>query len=372
MPPARFDVLGPIPVRKGVHAHNLEGVFPCIDLVTLLLVAACALLPDTIAAAQDVTGALIGTVQDAQGARPSQVQSSVSARQALIGGPVTVTTNEQGRLRFPALPPGLYVLDIEAPGIRGLSRSGYPHRRRRHDRENGGSQGGGHRGIAGRRRSGLTYRSARQRIRDPLRPRRPQSDPCAAIQHVRLHQGRAWRVAHLAGKRSRPTACPRSAPAPTRTLPHRRHELHLSVQRRSALRAGCRLHSGSASAVCRRIGRVRQHAGRRRQRHHEAGRRSLCCLMRRITGSQPAFTSQPVQRPICAVSRERVRARPVSRLHDEPRRPGCSRSAVVLWRDTSICATTTVSRAPTQDSHGPTSRTKSSRSSRGGSPPACS
>ena len=47
-------------------------------------------------------------------------------------------------------------------------------------------------------------------------------------------------------------------------------------------------------------------------------------------------------------------------------------SAVLLFaigcgssRDTSICATTTVSRAPTQLSRGPTSRTRSSRSSRG-------
>ena len=45
------------------------------------------------------------------------VQSSVSASPALIGGPQTVTTNEQGQLRFPALPPGLYVLDVEAQGF---------------------------------------------------------------------------------------------------------------------------------------------------------------------------------------------------------------------------------------------------------------
>lgn len=37
-------------------------------------------------------------------------------------------------------------------------------------------------------------------------------------------------------------------------LSHRRHELYVSVQRRGARRTGRRLHSGSASAVCRRIG----------------------------------------------------------------------------------------------------------------------
>src|SRR5688572_21282957 len=37
--------------------------------------------------------------------------------EALIGGPQVVTTNEKGQPRFPALPPGLYVLDVAAPGF---------------------------------------------------------------------------------------------------------------------------------------------------------------------------------------------------------------------------------------------------------------
>ena len=36
---------------------------------------------------------------------------------ALIGGPATLTTNEKGHLRFPALPPGPYVLDIQFQGF---------------------------------------------------------------------------------------------------------------------------------------------------------------------------------------------------------------------------------------------------------------
>ena len=84
-------------------------------MVTFFFAAACALMT-AIAAAQDVTGALIGTVQDAQGAVLPGAVVRVSS-QALIGGPQRLTTNEQGQLRFPALPPGLYVLDVEALGF---------------------------------------------------------------------------------------------------------------------------------------------------------------------------------------------------------------------------------------------------------------
>src|SRR5688572_18423400 len=39
---------------------------------------------------------------------------------ALIGGAVTLTTNEKGQLHFQALPPGLYVLDVMMPGFATL------------------------------------------------------------------------------------------------------------------------------------------------------------------------------------------------------------------------------------------------------------
>ena len=83
--------------------------------ITVLFAAACALLT-TVVAAQEVTGALIGTVQDAQGAVLRGAVVHVSS-QALIGGRLKLTTNEQGQLRFPALPPGTYVLDVDAPGF---------------------------------------------------------------------------------------------------------------------------------------------------------------------------------------------------------------------------------------------------------------
>ena len=79
------------------------------------LAVACALLPRA-ASAQGLTGALIGTVKDAQGGVISGAVVRIRSP-ALIGGPQTTTT-DQGELRFPALPPGLYALDIEFPGFR--------------------------------------------------------------------------------------------------------------------------------------------------------------------------------------------------------------------------------------------------------------
>ena len=83
--------------------------------VMFLLAAVFALQPCR-AAAQGLTGALIGTVRDAQGGVLPGAVVRVSSP-ALIGGPETLITNEKGQLRFPALPPGQYVLDIEAPGF---------------------------------------------------------------------------------------------------------------------------------------------------------------------------------------------------------------------------------------------------------------
>jgi hypothetical protein len=80
-----------------------------------LLAAACVLQPH-LALAQGLTGALIGTVKDAQGGVLAGAVVRVSSP-ALIGGSATLTTNEKGQLRFPALPPGQYVLDIEFEGF---------------------------------------------------------------------------------------------------------------------------------------------------------------------------------------------------------------------------------------------------------------
>src|SRR5438034_8591064 len=85
---------------------------PCF---AVLLAAACVLasLP---ADAQALTGALVGTVKDEQGAVLPGALVRVSSP-ALIGGPTATTTNERGQLRFPALPPGPYLLEIELQGF---------------------------------------------------------------------------------------------------------------------------------------------------------------------------------------------------------------------------------------------------------------
>ena len=81
----------------------------------LLLFAIAFATQPAAAAAQTLTGALVGTVKDAQG----RVLQGAIARLTshALAGVQTQTTNESGQLRFPALPPGQYVLDIEAPGF---------------------------------------------------------------------------------------------------------------------------------------------------------------------------------------------------------------------------------------------------------------
>src|SRR5437016_3873594 len=72
----------------------------------VLIAAAVVLLPRMMAA-QILTGTLVGTVKDEQGAvLPGALVRLTSS--ALIGGPLTVTTNDGGQLRFPVLSPGSY------------------------------------------------------------------------------------------------------------------------------------------------------------------------------------------------------------------------------------------------------------------------
>ena len=86
--------------------------------ILLLVAVPCLLLPG-MAGAQALTGALIGTVKDDQGGILQGAAVRVSSP-GLIGGVETLTTNEKGQLRFLALPPGLYVLNIEMQGFTPL------------------------------------------------------------------------------------------------------------------------------------------------------------------------------------------------------------------------------------------------------------
>src|SRR5215204_4237274 len=80
-----------------------------------LLLAACLLVPRT-ALPQGLTGTVIGTVKDQQGGVLSGALVTLSSP-ALIGGTANARTNEKGQLRFQALPPGLYTLEIRMDGF---------------------------------------------------------------------------------------------------------------------------------------------------------------------------------------------------------------------------------------------------------------
>jgi hypothetical protein len=69
-------------------------------------------------AAQGLTGTLIGTVKDEQGGVLAGARVRLSSP-ALIGGPRTLPTNENGQLRFPSLAPGTYILEVEFNGFAG-------------------------------------------------------------------------------------------------------------------------------------------------------------------------------------------------------------------------------------------------------------
>src|SRR5512138_775286 len=80
----------------------------------LLLLLATLLVTVTMASAQGLSGALVGTVKDEQGGVLPGAVVHVSSP-ALIGGTLTTTTNERGQMRFPVLAPGAYTLTVELP-----------------------------------------------------------------------------------------------------------------------------------------------------------------------------------------------------------------------------------------------------------------
>lgn len=82
----------------------------------VLFVATASVFLPWLAGAQGLTGALIGTVSDDRGGVLVGARIRISSP-VLIGGPLIVTTNEKGQLRFPALPPGPYVLAVEFEGF---------------------------------------------------------------------------------------------------------------------------------------------------------------------------------------------------------------------------------------------------------------
>jgi hypothetical protein len=86
---------------------------PVFSLLFLALIV--AVLPRA-ASPQGLTGTLIGTVKDEQGGVVPGAIVTVSSP-ALIGGPQTVAAKEDGQVRFQALPPGRYLVEVSMPGF---------------------------------------------------------------------------------------------------------------------------------------------------------------------------------------------------------------------------------------------------------------
>ena len=86
-------------------------------LILLLGVSGTAIAQGT------VTGSVQGTVKDAEGGvLPGVMVTAVS--KALVKGRMSTTSDVRGSWRFPALPPGSYVLEAELQGFRKVRRDG--------------------------------------------------------------------------------------------------------------------------------------------------------------------------------------------------------------------------------------------------------
>ena len=168
---------------------------------------------------------------------------------------------------------------------------------------------------------------------------------------------------------ARPTASPRSAPARTRTR-------FSSTARTSPARAAARRDPSRASTSFRKCrsspsGASAEFGNMQGAVINVVTRQGSDRFLYDASyyGQAAGLTSQPVQLayPGRRPADERLRARQVPRLHDEPRRSSASRSAVVLCRIPVPARLRQPAGHRSRISRGPTSRTRSSRSSRGGS-----
>src|SRR5436190_2155664 len=93
----------------------------CVSAVVVIMFAllSSALPVD----AQVLTGSIIGTVTDESKSVLPGVNATV-ASPALPGGPVTGVTDQQGRYRFMALPPGTYTLTLAISGFATYQEEG--------------------------------------------------------------------------------------------------------------------------------------------------------------------------------------------------------------------------------------------------------
>ena len=331
-----------------------------------ILVAATLMLPPNcgIATAQGLTGALIGTVTDERDGGTRRC-----ARHDHVAGADwrsrDAAHQRQGATAIPVLASGYLHVRDRTRGIHPLLRSGYAHRGRRHYRETDRSDSSGRCGIGLGRGDWLTHRPTKPRVRNAFRFRGHRRDSDATNQHARLPQGRPRRVADIAVKRYGDDHFRLRLRHQRKPVSHRWHEHDLSVQWRRANGARCRFHSRSTGRRGRSVGRVRQHAGRRDQRRHQARRRAVvrCVVLR--TGVRSHQHTSHARLSRLGRTAKRLWTREVRGFHQQRRRSGHSRTAVVLRR-ISVAARLRQPAGHRSDAPAPERRRSSSRSSRGG------
>jgi len=88
----------------------------------LLLFLVCLLVPVR-SVGQDLAGALVGTLKDPQGAVVRGAEILLTSP-AVMGGVIRTTTDQKGQWRFPALPPGIYALDVHVKDFAPVHEGG--------------------------------------------------------------------------------------------------------------------------------------------------------------------------------------------------------------------------------------------------------
>ena len=225
-------------------AHQKRPLTTWIGALLALVVGGGALLIPGVALTQGLTGALIGTVSDQQGAAIAGALVRITSP-ALFGGALATTTSERGQLRFPSLPPGAYVLEIERQGF-GAYREA--------DIRLGG-------GATIERSAILTPAGVAETIVvDGAGSRIDARAPGFATRFG------AQDLDAIPSRRFSSYDLVKAAPGISPTSPAGGNVLV------SALGSGVRLHSGAADPVGGRVRRVRERPGRRRERPYQIRR----------------------------------------------------------------------------------------------------
>src|SRR6266571_570863 len=121
---------GPFTLVEAISMRWNPRFFPRVRITVAALAGAAVLTLTTTALAPSAlaqslqTGNITGKVSDNTGARAPGV--TVTLTSPVLITPRTVTTDQEGSYRFPALPPGTYALAFELKNFRKLTRSNVP------------------------------------------------------------------------------------------------------------------------------------------------------------------------------------------------------------------------------------------------------